>query len=132
MTDLPVIVASLVALVGALGGVAAFMRAGADRSKVIVEAANTVVGMLSVQVTSLDARLIATDARLMSLEVTVGSWELWASRCLNLLDRAISLLESSDDVSRHIKIVELSKEASKVKEDQPTRHGSSHSATKPD
>lgn len=107
MSDLPVIIASLVALVGALGGVAAFMRAGADRSKVIVDSAETVVEMLRDQVNSLDSRL-------STVEGAVVQWETWAERVLTLLDRAITLIDET-----HRKDVAV--EAARLKSERPGR-----------
>lgn len=100
MADLTLIGAFIGAIVAALGGVAAFYRAGADRSNVMVETAETVVGMLREEVTRLDNRLeqlnAQTNARIGSLEVTVGQWESWAERVLSLLDRAISMLDAAN------------------------------------
>lgn len=120
LSDLAVVGAFIGALVAALGGVAAFYRAGADRSNVMVETAETVVGMLREEVTRLDKRLeqvnAQTNARIGSLEVTVGQWETWAERVLTLLDRAIGMLDAANRA-----LIEA--EAAKVRDARPMHSG---------
>lgn len=120
LSDLTLIGAFIGAVVAALGGVAAFYRAGADRSNVMVETAETVVGMLREEVTRLDKRLeqvnTQTNARIGSLEVTVGQWETWAERVLTLLDRAIGMLDAANRA-----LIEV--EAEKVRNARPMHSG---------
>ena len=113
-SDLAVIGAFIGAIVAAMGGIAAFYRAGADRSNVMVDTAETVVGMLREEVARLDGRLDETNTRMGALEVTVGQWESWAERVLTLLDRAIGMLDTANRA-----LIEA--EVRRVKDERPTR-----------
>lgn len=113
-SDLAIIGAFIGAVVAAMGGIAAFYRAGADRSNVMVDTAETVVGMLREEVARLDTRLDATNTRMGTLEVTVGQWESWAERVLTLLDRAIGMLDTANRA-----LIEA--EVRRVKAERPTR-----------
>ena len=107
MIDIPALVAIVGGLVAALGGITAYRRSGADRDNLIVESAETVVGMLREQVAQIDARLT-------QVEGTVMSWESWAERILHLLDRAIAMIDADHRAT-------IAAEAEAARQERPDR-----------
>lgn len=76
---LPTLIALVIAVVGAGGGMAALMRVGSDRDKSQAEAASTVVTMLRQQVLDMDKRLDELEAHIDSLND-------WADRVMALVE----------------------------------------------
>lgn len=107
MIDIPALVAIIGGLAAALTGIGAYLRSGADRDNVIVESAETVVAMLTTQLSALDGRLSAVEG-------TVLSWESWAERVLQLLDRTISMLDAEHKA-------EVARLASVIRDERPMR-----------
>jgi len=96
----PIVVAFITAAGGSLIGWAALRKSGAeakkssaDASSTIVDSASEVVKILREQMVAQGLALSATNARVMQLEITVGTWEGWAEKVLDLLDRALAMLE---------------------------------------
>ena len=94
-----VLVAAIVAVAGSLAGLAALIRATRERDKVGAEASAAIVGsagdvvtMLREQMADLHSRLDQAEARILLLETEVGTWEAWAERVLDLLDRALGMM----------------------------------------
>ena len=122
MTD-PVLLA-IVGVAGAvLLGLAALRKAGSEAAKAqaeasaaIVAAARDLVGDLKAEVERFQMRLDAAEGRLDVLVQAVGSWEGWAGRAVDLLDRVVGMLTS--DQQAH-----LADDVAEVKRTRPTRHG---------
>ncbi len=100
VASLPLIASFLTALGGLAVGVVALRKAGAEQRKadadaggVLIDSAGDVVRLLREQMAAQQTQITEMSARLMSLEQTVGSWESWAERVLELLDRAVGMLE---------------------------------------
>ena len=96
-------IAVIIAIVGGGTGFAALINAWrtsgptadkytADASATIVGGANDVVTMLREQMADLHSRLDQAEARILLLETEVGTWEVWAERVLDLLDRALGMM----------------------------------------
>lgn len=83
MNDLPVIVASVAAVLGAIGGLAAVVRVGSERDKTSAEATNTVVNILRQQIKDMDERL-------QELERHVSRFDEWADSVMDFIDRVTS------------------------------------------
>jgi ABC-type phosphate transport system permease subunit len=81
--DFGVITAIIVAIAGAVGGVAALLKVNADNSKTITEGATSVVKLLRDQIADLDARLTSVE------EFSIKQEE-WSDSITALLTRAIS------------------------------------------
>ena len=80
---LPTLIALVIAIVGAGGGMAALMRVGSDRDKTQAEAASTVLTMLRQQVLDMDKRLD-------ELECHIDALNEWADRVLTLVENLLS------------------------------------------
>jgi predicted trehalose synthase len=118
-------VAIIVAVLGGLTGLAALIRANQERrrtgreaDKVQAEASATIVGsagdvvtMLREQMADLHARLDQAEARILLLETEVGTWEEWAERVLDLLDRALDMmsLDKADNIRPDVEDVKKSR-----------------------
>lgn len=94
-----VLVAVLTVIGGSLAGLAALRRSGRESDKLAAEATSTIVGsagdvvtMLREQMADLHSRLDQAEARILLLETEVGTWEAWAERVLDLLDRALGMM----------------------------------------
>jgi len=118
----PIIVALLAALGGTAAGFAALRKSGAEAGKASAEAADSIVGsagevvkLLRDQMAEMAKREDARDDRLLSLERTVGSWEGWAERVLDVLDRAVALLGEEHRAK-------LREDVQEVKASRPIRH----------
>ena len=104
---LPILVSFITAVGGLAVGLVALRKAGAesrktnaDASGVLVDSAGDVVKLLRDQMAAQQAQLEAQQRQIIensgairSLEETVGSWENWVERVLQLLDRAVGMLE---------------------------------------
>jgi predicted trehalose synthase len=84
---------------GLVAALAAWRKAGREADKAQAEASATIVGsagdvvtMLREQMADLHARLDQAEARILLLETEVGTWEAWAERVLDLLDRALGMM----------------------------------------
>ena len=67
-------------------------KAAAEATTTIVGSAADVVAMLREQMADLHRRLDRAEARIVLLETEVGTWEIWAERVLDLLDRALGMM----------------------------------------
>lgn len=99
MSDLPTIIAVLIALIGGLGGIAAIMKVQGDNSesatsaaKSITEGAKTLIEMMNDRLDENEAHSQANTKRLDALEDYVSHFDTWADKLLSILDRAITLL----------------------------------------
>lgn len=97
--DLPIFVAVLIAILGALGGIAAIMKVQSDNSssvavgaKAVSEGAKTVLDMMNERLDDQEAHSEANTVRLDALEAYVVHFDEWADRLLDILDRAITML----------------------------------------
>ena len=118
-------IAVIIAIVGGGTGFAALINAWrtsgptadkytADASATIVGGANDVVTMLREQMADLHCRLDQAEARILLLETEVGTWEVWAERVLDLLDRALGMMRT-EQRSR------LADDVDEVKRTRPVR-----------
>jgi len=110
----PLAVVAVLGALGGLSGLAAFMRAGADRSKTIVDSASTVVELLSGQLDRMQVQVSMNTASITELRSLVRNWETWALRTLDLMDRAISMVDAKQREK-------LEDEAEAIRQDRPGR-----------
>lgn len=118
----PGVIAAIVTSVsGLVVGLAALRKASsetrkndADASGAIVDSASDVVKMLREQMAAQQEQIHEMSVRVQALEVTVGSWESWAEKVLQLLDRAVAMLEEEQRQR-------LMQEVADVKQTRPIR-----------
>lgn len=129
MDNVPVLVAIIAGVGGILTGVAALRRAGAEADEhsagatgVLLGGATSVVTLLRQQMDEQAESIRATSRRLEALEIAVGQWEGWAERVLDLLDRALSMLESEQQAH-------LQAEVEEAKRTRPVHHRSIQGGT---
>lgn len=108
----PVLIGTIIAAVGGLTGFAAFRKSGAERSNIIVNSATDVVQLMHDQLVQMQAEVEDIRNRVAALEAEVGAWKAWSNRVLDILDRAVSML----DPQQRKKIAD---EAERVKRQRP-------------
>lgn len=92
MDNLPVIVSLVVAILGAIGGLAAVLKVNADNSNTLAGGAKSVSEGAKTVVDMMVERMDEQDARVESIELYVAHFDVWADRLIDILDRAITLL----------------------------------------
>ncbi len=113
----PVVASVLIALIGSGAGWAAWRRASAESRKDQADANRSIVGgaadlakLLREQMGDMSSRISVNESRLDMLEQTVGAWEGWGTRVLDLLDRALGMI-ASDHADSFRKEVEAARRA---------------------
>ena len=126
----------VVAIVGSVGavvtGIAAWRKADKEAGKLSAEATTVIVGsaedvvkLVREQLSEMSQRERIRDERLLTLEQQVGTWEGWAERVLDILDRALDLLSESHRAT-------LEPDVREVKAARPLRHPRKHIIHRPD
>jgi hypothetical protein len=113
-TSIANLVALIVAVLGALGGLAAFLKVTSDNARSVGEGAKSVSDGAKTVVDLMNERITSNEGRLDSLEDYVVHFDVWADRLLDILDRAITMLP---DALR----TQFESEATKIKTTRPKR-----------
>ena len=99
MSDVPVLVAVLIAVIGGLGGLAAILKVQGENTnslaigaKAVSEGAKNVVELMGERLDETEAQISINSDRIAVLEAHVTSFDSWADRLLSILDRAITML----------------------------------------
>jgi hypothetical protein len=118
-----IIIAAITVIGGSLAGIAALLKAGKEASKssaeaanVLVDASGDVVKMLRENMADMRSRMDREEDRISHLEGVVGSWEGWADKVLDILDRAMSMLAEEQKTN-------LQREVERAKKTRPPRFG---------
>jgi hypothetical protein len=85
MTEAPLIIGLIIAILGSLGGFAALMKVNADNSKTISEGAANVVTLMRTQIHE-------NSTRIDALEGYASRFDEWSDKVLDLLSRTIDAL----------------------------------------
>ena len=99
MSDVPLLVAVLIAVIGGLGGLAAILKVQGENTnslasgaKAVSEGAKNVVELMGERLDETEAQVAINSDRIAVLEAHVTSFDSWADRLLSILDRAITML----------------------------------------
>lgn len=95
MVDLlPILSGVAIAVIGSGAGWAAWRRASSESEKDRASASRDIVGGAGDLAKLLREQMAEMDDRLERVEYSVGLWENWAERVLDLLDRALGMIAS--------------------------------------
>lgn len=128
--DLPVAVAVIIAVLGALGGLAAVLKVQSDNSssvatgaRAVSEGAKTVIDLMNDRLDDTEAHAEANTKRIDALEDYIAHFDDWADRLLDMLDRAITVLPDA------LRVV-FETEASALKQSRPKREAARRAAAR--
>jgi hypothetical protein len=85
MSEIPLVIAVVIAIIGSLGGFAAILKVNSDNSNTVADGATKVVVMM-------ERRLEEAEERLQALEEYHEHFDNWVDRLVDILDRTIKAM----------------------------------------